>query len=568
MANTIDPFNSASANQPPALEGFNGYRQDQALQRALVREGAEWAAPMVDTYGGLCGGNLRRAGFAANEHPPELQTHDPAGRRIDRVLFHPAYHRLMEAALASGWPLLPWREQRPGAHAARAAMEYLHHQADSGSGCPLTMSFAAVPVLRQAPELAAEWLPRLTAGRYDPSDRPYFQKTGVTLGMGLTEKQGGSDLAHTTTRAEPLPEAGPGRVYRLTGHKWFFSAPMSDAFLVLARTEQGPGCFLLPRWWADGRRNPLRIQRLKQKLGNRSNASCEVEFHGALAWPVGEPGAGIPTLMQMVSLTRFDCIVGSAALMRQALVEALHHCRWRWVEGRRLSEQPLMQNVLADLAVESEAALVLGMRLARALDGAAGSEREKWLVRIATAVGKYWVCKRAVQQVGEALECLGGNGYVETSMLPRLLREAPVNAIWEGSSNVQCLDLLRALRRHPQSLEVLLDEIKLSCPLDTRLKGHVERLEGDLMRQEAMEYRARRLVEQLAVALQASLLLRVGDGDLAELFCASRLNGGAGLLFGDLESPQRFAAILDSSCPEEGPDSAATDPFSAGDPVA
>ncbi|KEZ72441.1 acyl-CoA dehydrogenase, partial [Pseudomonas syringae pv. syringae FF5] len=377
---------------------------------------------------------------------------------IDLVEFHPAYHQLMSAAIEHGIPSLPWTYPQPGAHVARAAMSYLHTQADPGSGCPLTMTFASVPALRLQPDLAEIWLPKVLSTEYDPRNVGIAHKNGATIGMAMTEKQGGTDVRANTTRAFPVGAGSPGQAYELVGHKWFCSAPMCDAFLTLAQTDKGLSCFLLPRHRPDDTRNEFYIQRLKNKLGNWSNASSEVEFRGALAWMIGEEGRGVPTIIEMVAMTRFDCMIGSSALMRQALTQATHHCAHRAVSGRLLAEQPLMQNVLADLALESEAALALTLRMGRALDHQ-DDDHEKRFVRLVTAVGKYWICKRAPAMINEAAECLGGAGYVEDSILPRLYREAPVNSTWEGSGNVQCLDVLRTLSKEPGALDALFDEL-------------------------------------------------------------------------------------------------------------
>lgn len=539
-------------NQPPELAGYNLYKQDAALQEGLHRGGAKWAEPRIIEYGRKVGQELREAGFLANTQLPVLHTHDRFGHRIDRVDYHPAYHQLMATAIEHGLHSLPWREPQTGAHVARAALCYLHHQADAGSGCPLTMTFAAWPVLRQQSRLSGEWSAKLKTLAYDAADKPYFSKTGVTLGMAMTEKQGGSDLRSNCSQARPLDRPEAGELYRLSGHKWFCSAPMSDAFLVLAQAEGGLSCFLMPRWCPDGSRNALYIQRLKSKTGNRSNASGEIEFQDALGWMLGSEGRGIATIMEMVALTRFDCMVGSAALMRQAVAQALHHCAHRQVFGHPLNRQPLMQNVLADLAIESEAALALSQRVAEALDGSQTNPAEAALVRLATAVGKYWICKRVPGLTYEAMECLGGNGYVEKSMLPRLYREAPVNAIWEGSGNVQCLDVLRVLSRQPETLAAYLEEIREVASQEPRLARYLTELENILSSEAADPYRARHLMEHLAIALQASLLLRYAPSTVAEAFCASRLSGDSSPLFGGLPRGIDCQAITDRSWPGGG----------------
>lgn len=519
-------------NQPPPLCPYDPLSRDNALRASLAQAGADWARAQLGAYSHRVGGDLQGAAELANQQSPRLHTHDAQGRRIDQVEFHPAYHQLMQAACENGWPTLPWRQPRAGAHSARAALQYLHHQADSGSGCPLTMTFAGVPVLRHLPDLAAHWERRLCARAYDPRDCPWFDKQALTLGMGMTEKQGGTDVRANTTWARASGNGELGPEYEICGHKWFLSAPMSDGFLVLAQTDAGPTCFLLPRWRPDGTRNSLCLQRLKSKLGNRSNASSEVEFQQAFAWRLGDEGRGVRTILEMVALTRFDCMVGSAALMRQALTRALHHCRHRQVGGLALEQQPLMRAVLADLAVDSEAALHLAMRVARALDRGADDHQEQLFLRLATALGKYWICKRAPGFVYEAMECLGGNGYVEDSVLPRLYREAPVNAIWEGSGNVQCLDVLRAVQRQPETLQACIAEIELARGCDPRFDDFWQTARKQLPALSDNPAGARLLAEVLARALQASLLLRHGFEASAEHCCASLAPGPQTLLYG------------------------------------
>ncbi|RMH87335.1 MAG: isovaleryl-CoA dehydrogenase [Calditrichaeota bacterium] len=536
-------------NQPPPLEGLNLYESDQALREAVHREQGGWAEPQLAEYGALAGGEMMELGFQANRYPPVLQAYDRFGHRIDEVEYHPAYHRLMEIGVSRGIHSLPWSEPRPGAHVARAAMMYLHVQAEAGTACPLSMMFAGIPTLRHQPEVAEWWMPRVLSREYDPRNLPADQKAGITLGMALTEKQGGSDVQANTTRAYPLGTPGPGQSYALVGHKWFCSAPMSDAFLVTARTEQGLCCFLMPRWKPEGTRNAFHILRLKDKLGNRANASGEVEFRGACAIMIGPEGKGVRTIIEMVAMTRFDCLVASAGVMRQALVQALHHCAHRQAFGKLLIDQPLMQNVLADLAVETEAALALGMRVARALDAAEAGESERLFLRLAIPVGKYWVCKRTPVLVGEALECLGGNGYVEESLLPRLYREAPLNSIWEGSGNVQCLDVLRAISRSPEALDAFIEEIRQGQGANRRLDAYVTEVENELADREQWEYRARRLVERMAIALQATLLVRHAPAAVADAFCASRLEENVGRAFGTLPRRADVRAILERARP-------------------
>lgn len=542
-------------NQPPPLENLDLCTTDAALHDALHREGGGWAEDRVAAYGRLAGGELMDLGTAANVHRPELRLFDRYGHRLDEVVFHPAYHQLMAHATAHGVHAFAWvHADRPGAHVARAAMFFLHNQAENGTSCPLTMTYACAPVIAAEARLAADWLPRVTALDYDPRSRPAADKRACLVGMGMTEKQGGSDVRSNTTRAAPI---GDG-LYELVGHKWFFSAPMSDAFLVLAVAEGGLTCFLLPRFAPGGQRNAIRIQRLKDKLGNWSNASSEVEFHGAVAIRVGDEGRGIATILEMVALTRLDCMVGSAGIMRQALVQALHHARHRAAFGKRLVEHSLMQNVLADLALESEAATALALRVARAVDAAPRDPRSAAFARIATAIGKYWICKRTPAAVNEAQECLGGAGYVEESILPRLYREAPLNSIWEGCGNIQALDVLRALAREPETREALfgeLDAAKGAHPaLDLETAALKSELEDTSPEATAtLEVRSRRIVERMALAMQASILLRAGTSAgsqaVAEAFTASRLGGDHGNAFGTLAPDTPFTALIDRALP-------------------
>ena len=537
-------------NQPPSLDGANLYRIDLPLQEWSRRFGAGWAQARIDAYGALAGGPLMEAGFLANQNKPVFSSHDRYGHRIDLVEFHPAYHELMRTAVEHGLPSLPWAHPQPGAHVARAALTYLHSQAEAGTGCPLTMTFACVPALRLQPDLAKTWLPKILNTQYDSRNVGIAHKAGATIGMAMTEKQGGTDVRANTTRAYPVGAGGPGQAYELVGHKWFCSAPMCDGFLTLAQTDKGLSCFLLPRHRPDDTRNEFYIQRLKNKLGNCSNASSEVEFRGALAWMLGEEGRGVPTIIEMVAMTRFDCMVGSSALMRQALTQASHHCAHRTVGGRILSEQPLMQNVLADLALESEASLALSMRMGRALDHL-GDEQEAKFARLVTAVGKYWICKRAPAMINEAAECMGGAGYVEDSILPRLYREAPVNSTWEGSGNVQCLDVLRALSKEPGVLEALFVELGDGHG-DKQLARHIEQLKTAFMDTQDIQYRARQLTEDIAVALQAKLLLEAGNAAVSDGFIASRLGESSGRVYGTLPRGVDVEAIVARSTPQSG----------------
>jgi putative acyl-CoA dehydrogenase len=532
-------------NQPPALADYNLYTTDSVLGELVAREGAAWAADELRLFGQHLGrADVLALGELANRFVPELRTHDRFGYRIDEVEFHPAWHELMRLGVEAEVHALPWNRRRPGAHVARAVKHYLLTQVEAGVLCPLTMTFAAVPALGAEPAVAGEWVPRVTSARYDPRLRPASEKVGCLVGMAMTEKQGGSDVRANTTRARP---AGGG-VYLLTGHKWFCSAPTCDAFLTLAQTERGLTCFLVPRWTDDGERNRIRIQRLKNKLGNRSNASGEVEYLDTWARRVGEEGRGVPTIIEMVNHTRLDCTIGSAALMRQALTQALHHASHRRAFSRLLVDQPLMKNVLADLALESEAAATLVGRVARAYDGA-GDDQARRLRRILTAIAKYWVCKRGPAMVGEALECLGGNGYVEESILPRIYREIPLSSIWEGSGNVICLDVLRALAREGETLPALRQELARSRGADPRYDAWLEEIEKELADEMTLEARARRVVERLALALQASLLLEHAPPFVAEAFLAARLAGAGGHEYGTLPPGVDVDAIVERAMP-------------------
>jgi len=541
MTAPADPHSTHTVfNQPPPFEDVNLFTSDRVLAEALRREGAGWAEERARAFGEIAGRRETVAwGFQANEHPPVLRTHDRNGNRIDEVEFHPAWHALMALGVEHGLHALPWRELRPGAHVARAAMFMLLAEVEAGVGCPLSMTCSAVPALRLQPELAAEWAPRLTSTVYDPRLVPSWEKAGALCGMAMTEKQGGSDVRANTTQALPVGDA-----YEITGHKWFCSAPMCDAFLVLAQSPGGLSCFLLPRFTPDGARNRFHLQRLKDKLGNRSNASSEVEFRAAWARLVGEEGRGVQTILEMVNHTRLDCVIGAAAGMRWGTARALHHAAHRRTFGKPLIDQPLMRNVLADLALESEAATTAMMRLARAYDAAETPFR-----RLATAVLKYWTCKRSPVHAAEALECLGGNGYVEEWGMARLYREAPLNSIWEGSGNVQCLDVLRAIQKTPEALGALFSEIWEARGGDHRLDIYVNELRDQLAKTDDLEVRARRLVERLALALQASLLVRHAPAEVADAFCASRLAGDGGRAFGTLPPGTDFKAILERVLP-------------------
>jgi putative acyl-CoA dehydrogenase len=540
-------------NQAPAFENVNLFACDLAVQEALEREGAGWAADSLRVMGRTLGSAATlELGRLANANPPKLVNFDRSGRRVDEIEFHPAWHQLMALMIGAGAHASPWDSGQPGAQVARAAQYLMLGQVENGAQCPVTMTYASVPALRQAGALAATWLPKILSRQYDPRSLPVGQKQGALIGMGMTEKQGGTDVRANTTRAEPMdPAEARSRfgeegadAWRIVGHKWFFSAPQSDAHLILAQAgDAGLSCFFVPRFLPDGSRNEIRIQRLKDKLGNRSNASAEVEFCGAAGWLVGKPGRGIPTILEMASHTRLDCVLGTAGIMRAALTHALHHARGRSAFGRKLCEQPLMQNVLADLALESEAATAFAMRLARCFDQG-GDPAQALLARILTPAGKYWLCKRGPGFGAEAMEVMGGNGYVEEAPLARLYREFPVNSIWEGSGNVMCLDVLRAFGKTPAARDALADELALAGGGNHDYSAYVGRLLADLDQPQADEYGARRLSERIVIAVQAGLLLRHAPGFVADGFVRSRLASDVGGAYGRLPAGVDCAAIL------------------------
>jgi putative acyl-CoA dehydrogenase len=542
------PFDTHEVtNQPPPLTGHDVFASDTALVEAVKRERGDWALGDLSDLGRLAGTQEAQDwGRQANANPPVLRTHDRYGNRLDVVDYHPAYHQLMTVSVANGLHAAPWADGRPGAHVARAAKVITWYQVDGGHVCPISMTYSVVPALRHAPELAAEWEPRICSSTYDPSNRPVAEKAGVTFGMGMTEKQGGSDVRANTTTATPSGVEGE---YLLTGHKWFCSAPMSDAFLMLAVAPGGLSCFLVPRWRPDGSRNPIRIQRLKDKLGDRSNASSEVELFQTWGALVGEEGRGVRTIIEMVNHTRLDCILGSTSIMRQGVAQATWHTHHRSAFGAVLDQQPLMANVLADLALESEAATVAALRLARAFDADPADEHEQLLKRLVTPVIKYWTCKRAPQHTAEALECLGGVGYVEETDLPRLFRQSPLNGVWEGSGNVMCLDVLRALARAPEALDAYWAEVAPAAGADARLDAAADALRSELSDLDQIEPRARRLVEQLALVFQGALLVQHAPAAVADAFCASRFGDGSGRAFGTLPVGLDLAAIVDRARP-------------------
>jgi putative acyl-CoA dehydrogenase len=527
-------------NQVPPLIGHDPIAGDAALAEACVRHADAATLGSLAGLGRLAGSEQAQEwGRVANENPPKLKTHDRYGHRVDEVEFHPYWHELMRVAVENGLAGAPWADAAAGnrhAHVRRAVGYLGWTQVEMGHACPTTMTYAAVPALRRTPELAARYEPGLTATAYQFGLAEPTGKRGLIAGMGMTEKQGGSDVRANTTRAVPRADGS----YRLTGHKWFTSAPMSDLFLVLAQLDEGVSCFVVPRVLPDGTRNVFRVQRLKDKLGDRSNASSEVEFDGTTAWLVGEPGRGVPAIIEMVNTTRLDCVLGSAATVRAALTQAIHHARHRRAFGALLVDQPLMQNVLADLAVESEAATALSIRLAAALDAG-----ETAFLRLAGAAAKFWVCKRTPAVVGEAMEVLGGNGYVEESGLPRLYRQAPLNSIWEGSGNVIALDVLRAMGRSSDTLAAVSAEIELARGVDIRFDDAVKRLHAELGDPDQLPLRARRIAGLLALCLQGSLLLRHAPTAVADAFCASRLGGDWGAVLGTLPAGADVAPIVE-----------------------
>ncbi|MBK4733583.1 isovaleryl-CoA dehydrogenase [Noviherbaspirillum pedocola] len=540
------------ANQAPDLENFNLYNTDAALADGLRRYGAGWYEGELQRLGAELGRpETLRLGALANAHPPELHTHDRVGRRIDSVEFHPAWHELLAMLRREGLQALPWAEPRPGAQVARAAGYFLQGQIESGSLCPTTMTYAAIPVLQNEPALFEQLRDKLYSREHDPRDLPIAQKTSMLIGMGMTEKQGGSDVRSNATTARPVSGVGRGAEYALTGHKWFFSAPMCDAHLVLARTDVGLSCFFVPRWRFDGSKNAIQIQRLKDKLGNRSNSSSEVEFLDASGILIGEEGRGIPTIIEMANTTRLDCVIGSAALMRHALVQALHHARHRSAFGRLLAEQPLMRNVLADLALESEAATALMLKLASAFENAQTDALARAWRRILTPAAKFWICKRAIAFTGECMEVWGGNGYVETGPMARLYREAPVNSIWEGSGNVMCLDVLRAIERDPEGFLLLLADFDEAAAghaaLQARLAGLRQMLAAPAEMREAL---ARTLAQELVLIAQSALLLHTAPADIAEAFVASRTDAMHGKVHGTLPGTTLDARILERAFPQ------------------
>lgn len=540
------------SNVASDLVDTNLFTGDIALREAVTREGGDWGADALGAFGAMAGSAEHQAlGHLANRYPPELETHDRFGHRVDLVRYHDAYHCLMRTSLEHGLHSMPWSESRAGRFVVRAAKSLMQGQVEAGHGCPVTMTFASIPSIRCQPDLAAQWEPKILANAYDPRNVPAHEKQAVTVGMGMTEKQGGSDVRANSTRAIPLGAGGPGQRYQLVGHKWFLSAPMCDLFLVLAQTGSGLSCFLVPRWLDDGTKNALQVIRLKDKMGNRSNASSEVELRGAQGWMVGEEGRGVRTIIEMVAMTRFDCIIGSAALMRMGVAQAVHHCRERAAFGRPLIDQPLMRNVLADLALEYEGAVALGMRLGRALEHRDSDAHEARLLRLGLPLGKYWVCKRVPQHSYEVMECIGGSGVMENSIFPRLYREAVINPIWEGSGNVQCLDVLRAMEREPKVVESFFDELARARGGNRLLDAHVDGIHAEIGNLEDMAFRARDLAGRMALALQAGLLVQHAPQSVSDAFCATRLGAGGNHHFGVLPKGSDVAAIIGRADPHQ-----------------
>ena len=550
-SNRYWPETHVVENIPMPLEDFNVYTSDEALVQVVAKLSGSTNDGLKE-FGSLCGEAATiDLGFQANQQKPELHTHDRYGNRVDEVRFHPAYHELMRLSSRNGLHCEHWENSESGHHVLRAAKSYLMTQVEAGHGCPITMTSASIPALKNDEALYKEWAPKILSRDYDGRNVPHTAKRSVTIGMAMTEKQGGSDVRANATVARRVSEGMSDRQYELVGHKYFVSAPMSDAFLVLARTEPGISCFLVPRWRPDGSKNPLQIQKLKNKMGNVSNASSETELRGALGWLVGTEGKGIATILNMVAMTRFDCMIGSSAGMRQAVAQATHHCATRSAFGKTLQDQPLMQNVLAELILESEASLALTMRMASGLEKAESQEHDNLLVRLGTAVGKYWICKRTPGHAYEAMECIGGMGVMEDSIMPRLFRESPINAIWEGSGNVQCLDMIRAMKQNPKILEAAVAELESTRGYNTALDAQIVRVKECFADLDDFEYRSRSVIENIALALQASSLFTCGNERVAEAFCEARLVGkSSGLLYGGLSRSVDCSYLINRATPQ------------------
>lgn len=520
-------------NQVPAFENINLYSTDTFLQDIIALQHADWASKKLKDYGELLSQpEWIEKGHLANKHTPIFHSHDRFGNRIDFIEFHPAYHEIMEAGFKHQLHSLPWIESKKGAHIARLGLNYLHAQNEAGTNCPITMTFSCVPALKKYLPNADKWLQQILSPDYDKRNTPHQNKSGLSIGMAMTEKQGGTDVRANTTTAIAENKTGAGEAYRITGHKWFCSAPMCDAFLTLAKTEKGLSCFLMPRWQPDGSKNTWEIQRLKDKLGNKSNASSEIEMKNALGWLVGEEGRGVPTIIEMVAMTRYDCMIGSSGLMRRALSEAIFHCQNRSVMGKTLINQPLMQNVLSDLAIESESALALSAVASACIES--GRKEDNLLLRLLLPIGKFWITKRAEPMIGEGMECLGGNGYVEQHILPRLYREAPVNAIWEGSGNIQCLDVLRAISKDVASLDILVMWLNEKRGLNKQYDQYLTHVENNLHNWTQNQTQARILTESLAKISQARALAEWKNDIVYEAFCEVRL-GNNMLQFGNVD---------------------------------
>ena len=535
-------------NMPPYMGNQDLWKNDKNLREAVNREGAGWAEKNLSAFGHLMGcTEMFDHAEKANKNPPELKAFDQYGNRINYIDYHPSYHHLLGVAIKNEIPSFAWNHKKEGSQVAHMALTYMFNQVEGGVMCPMAMTYSVIPALKHNPDLEAQWLPKVLSNEYDDRDIPIDQKLGGTIGMFMTEKQGGSDVRANSTRAKPVSSSvGNGSEYLLTGHKYFCSAPMCDAFLVLANTNVGLSCFLVPRWKPNGERNSFFIQRLKDKLGNRSNASSEIELDNTLGTMIGEEGKGIKTILDMVIGNRIYCAVSSASLMRQAVVQVLHHVSHRSAFQKRLIDQPLMRNVVADMILESEAALNLSLRVARAVDNQNSNEDERSFARISTAISKYWVTKRAPYLVFEALECHGGPGYIEESVMPRLYREAPLNSIWEGSGNVMCLDVLRALQRDKNALPALLKELDLAKGANHNFDISLANLKSNLDSSKGIETEARLITEKMACLIQASIFIRSGQEEKISAFCDSRLGPTWSGAFGTLSEGTNFDEIIGS----------------------
>ncbi len=539
-------------NQPPPLENVNAFTADLALCEAVKREGGDWRSDDLTTLGGkVFDPEWIEAATTANRVTPELRRFDRFGHRVDTVTFHPAWHDLMALAYEHEVHALPWRDGRPGGHVARGAASMLFAQLECGVLCPTAITYGVVPMLRQQADLAAQWEPLMLSKAYDPRPISHAEKTGISIAFTATEKQGGSDIRRNMTEARPAGQPGPGREYLLTGHKWFCSAAGADIIFVVAQTDKGPGCFLVPRWLPDGSRNPISLERLKDKLGNKSNASTELEFENTHGWLVGEEGRGIPVVMEFMLHTRFDVSLVPAGIMRLGLSQAVHHARHRSAFQRRLVDQPLMQNVLADLAIESEAATAMVFRIARAFDASREDEGERAFGRLAVALSKYWINKRAVPFIHEVMEVHGGAGYIEESVIPRYYREAPLNGIWEGPGNVISLDVLRALRKSPEAGEAFFAELQIVQGQDRHMDALIAELETLIHGDPIAESDARYLAERMAIAVQAAALIRHAPASTADAFCVSRVAGRGGQAYGTLPQGIDTRAIIDRAWPND-----------------